>query len=152
VQPGARGLVFGLAFVTGIGLSAAHVLPDALFPDVMEWDELTTGQQRVGVLYGTRTFLRKVATAGALALASQMLGLAGYQSPPPGAAVFVQTPATLFTIRMLASAGVIVLLLMTAVMAYFYPLTRERHGRVRRLLAQRKARAAIAAANRPPYP
>lgn len=152
VQPGARSLAFGLAFVAGIGLSAAHVLPDALFPDVMEWDELTTGQQRVGVFYGIRTFLRKMATAGALALASQVLGLAGYQSPPPGAAVFAQTPATLFTIRMLAGAGVIVLLLMAAGTAYFYPLTRERHGRVRRLLAQRKARAAIAPANRPPYP
>jgi Na+/melibiose symporter-like transporter len=26
------------------------------------------------------------------------------------------------------------------VIAYFYPLTRERHARIRRLLAQRKAR------------
>jgi GPH family glycoside/pentoside/hexuronide:cation symporter len=149
VQPGERWLAFGVAFVAGVALSAAHVLPDAIFPDVMEWDELMTGQQRIGVFYGIRTFLRKVATAGALAVASQVLGLSGYQSPPPGTAVFTQTPTTLFAIRTLAGGAVIIFLFSAAVIAYFYPLTRERHERVRRLLARRKERAASAAARNP---
>ena len=145
VQPGQRMLLLGVVLVAGIGVSAAHVLPDAIFPDVMEWDELMTGRQRIGVFYGIRTFLRKVATAGALAATSQILGLSGYQPPPPGAAVFVQTPATLFTIRMLVGVAVSICLFMAVVTAYFYPLTRERHARVRRLLARRQERVAIAA-------
>lgn len=141
IQPGQRYFALLLAFIAGIGVSAAHVLPDSIFPDVMEWDELFTGKQRVGVFYGVRTFVRKVATAGALAIASQILGLFGYQSPPPGVEIFSQAPETLLTIRMITGLGGVMLLSIAIVTAYFYPLTRERHNRVRRLLALRKERA-----------
>jgi GPH family glycoside/pentoside/hexuronide:cation symporter len=145
VQPGQRTLAFLLAFIAGIGVSTAHVMPDSLFPDVMEWDELLTGQQRAGVFYGVRTFVRKVATAGALAIASQILGLFGYQQPPAGVEVFQQTSATLTTIRVLAGPVGALLLGSAIATAFFYPLTREKHARVRRLLEMRRARAAAQA-------
>jgi GPH family glycoside/pentoside/hexuronide:cation symporter len=142
VQPGQRSFALILAFIAGIGVSAAHVLPDAIFPDVMEWDELMTGQQRVGAFYGIRTFVRKVATAGALAVASQILGMSGYRSPSVGAISFQQMPNTLLTIRLLTSVGVTALLVGGVTTAAFYPLNRERHARVRRLLVRRREREA----------
>jgi GPH family glycoside/pentoside/hexuronide:cation symporter len=141
VQPGQRNFAFILAFLGGVGVSAAHVLPDSIFPDVMEWDELFTGQQRAGVFYGVRTFIRKVATAAALAVASQILGVFGYQQAPAGVEVFRQAPETLLAIRMLAGPAGALLLVSAIVTAWFYPLTRERHARVRRLLAMRRERA-----------
>jgi GPH family glycoside/pentoside/hexuronide:cation symporter len=145
VQPGQRDYALLLAFLGGIGVSTAHVLPDSLFPDVIEWDELFTGQQRTGVFYGVRTFIRKVATAGALAIASQILGIFGYQQAPVGTEVFQQSPATLMAIRVLVGPVGALILGTAIVTAYFYPLTRERHARVRRLLAQRRALAAVQA-------
>jgi GPH family glycoside/pentoside/hexuronide:cation symporter len=109
----------------------------------MEWDELFTGQQRAGVFYGVRTFIRKVATAGALAIATQILGIFEYQQAPVGTEVFQQSPPTLMAIRMLVGPVGALILGAAIVTAYFYPLTRERHARVRRLLAQRRELAAI---------
>lgn len=139
VKPGQRDYAIFLAILAGIGVSTAHVLPDSLFPDVMEWDELFTGKRRVGVFYGVRTFIRKLATAGALAMASQVLGLFGYQQAPSGAAVFQQAPPTLLAIRVLVGPVGAIVLAMAIVTAFFYPLTRERHARVRRLLAKRRS-------------
>lgn len=140
-RPGQRTYVYALAFLAGMGVSTAHVLPESLFPDVMEWDELFTGKRREGVFYGVRTFVRKVTAAGALALALQILGAYGYQQPPAGATVFQQSPQTLGAIRILAGPVGALFLLGAIAVALFYPLTRERHERVRRLLARRKARA-----------
>jgi Na+/melibiose symporter-like transporter len=54
-QPGAIGLVFFLTVLSGISASTTHVLPDAIFPDVVEWDELRIGRRHEGVYYGPRT-------------------------------------------------------------------------------------------------
>ena len=61
-------LVIVMSVLIGISVSAAHVLPDAIFPDVIDWDELRTGQRHEGVYYGTKNFIRKLATAFAIFL------------------------------------------------------------------------------------
>jgi GPH family glycoside/pentoside/hexuronide:cation symporter len=144
LQPGQRVFAYFLAFVGGIGISTAHVLPDALFPDVMEWDELMTGQRREGVYYGVRTFIRKITSAVAMAVAFQVLGVFGYQTPPEGVAVFQQPESALWAIRILTGPAGAVLVLGAMVVAFFYPLTRTRHQRVRSLLAKRGERLKLA--------
>ena len=52
VQPGQITLVLWMAFLAGLIVSAAHILPDAMFPDVIEWDELRTGRRRQCVTTG----------------------------------------------------------------------------------------------------
>jgi GPH family glycoside/pentoside/hexuronide:cation symporter len=141
IQPGQRVYTFILATFAGISVATAHVLPDALFPDVMEWDELRTGKRREGIYYGVRTFVRKIAGAIAIALALQVLYRAGYQSPPPGAESFQQSESALLAIRLLTGPGGAFLLLGAIITAFFYPLTRKQHTRVRRLLARRRLRA-----------
>jgi len=50
VQPGTRPMViYTLAALAGIGVSAAHVLPWAMIPDAIEWDELQTGKRHEGM-------------------------------------------------------------------------------------------------------
>ena len=141
VQPGQLNYAFLLAALAGVGVSTAHILPDALFPDVIEWDELFTGQRREGIYYGVRTFVRKVTTAGALAVAFQILGGFGYLSPPQGQLVFQQSPSTLLAIRLLVGPAGVLTLIGAIIAAFFYPLSRERHARVRRLLELKKERA-----------
>lgn len=140
VVPGQYTYMFILTFFAGISVSTAHVLPNALFPDVLEWDELLTGHRRDGMYYGILNLTRKFTGAIAIFLALQVLALFNYQTPPAGAAVFEQSPETLAAIRILTGPGGAVFLLGAIAMTFFYPVTREQHARMRRLLARRRAR------------
>jgi GPH family glycoside/pentoside/hexuronide:cation symporter len=138
VQPGQVGFVLGLAVLAGVSVSTAHVLPDAIFPDVLEWDELRTRKRREGIYYGVKNFIRKMAGALAIFFALQVLGWSGYQTPPNGVMQFQQSAPALTAIRMVTGPVGTLLLLSAVVAAWFYPLTRERHARIRRLLARRR--------------
>jgi GPH family glycoside/pentoside/hexuronide:cation symporter len=142
VQPGQVGFVLGLAVLAGVSVSTAHVLPDAIFPDVLEWDELRTRKRREGIYYGVKNFIRKMAGALAIFFALQVLGWFGYQTPPNGVMQFQQSAPTLTAIRMVTGPVGTLLLLSAVVAAWFYPLTRERHARIRRLLARRRQKQA----------
>ncbi len=138
VRPGQVGFILVLAVLAGMSVSSAHVLPDAIFPDVLEWDELRTRRRREGIYYGMKNFVRKMAGALAIFSALQMLGWFGYLSPPKGAALFQQSGSALTAIRVMTGPVGALLLCSAIVVAWFYPLTRERHARIRRLLARRR--------------
>jgi GPH family glycoside/pentoside/hexuronide:cation symporter len=142
IQPGQIHLVIGLAVLAGLSVSTAHVLPDAIFPDVIEWGELRTRQRHEGAYYGVKNFVRKLTGALSIFVALQMLGWFGYQSPPEGATQFSQSPITLWAIRILTGPVGAALLLSAIIVAWFYPLSRERHTRIRRLLRRRQKRDA----------
>lgn len=139
LQPGQTQAALVLGALVGIGLSMAQVLPDAIFPDVVEWDELLTRRRREGAYYGAKNFVRKLTGALAIFIALQALGWFGYQAPPEGALQFAQPASALAAIRIVTGPVAAVLLLGAIVVARFYPITRERHARMRRLLAHRKA-------------
>jgi GPH family glycoside/pentoside/hexuronide:cation symporter len=138
LQPGEVAWVLRLAALAGIGLSMAQVLPDAIFPDVVEWDELHTRRRREGAYYGAKNFARKLTGALAIFIALQALGWFGYQSPTEGALQFQQPASALAALRVLTGPVGALLLVAAIVVAWFYPITRERHVRIRRLLAQRQ--------------
>ena len=144
IQPGQITFILVLAIMAGISVSTAHVLPDAIFPDVIEWDELLTGRRREGIFYGVKNFVRKLTGALAIFIALQMLGWFGYQSPPVGATQFSQPDSALQAIRFLIGPLGAILLFSAIAMAWFYPLTREKHARIRRLLERKKKRAGAA--------
>jgi GPH family glycoside/pentoside/hexuronide:cation symporter len=140
VRPGQITLVLWMAFLAGLSVSAAHVLPDAMFPDVIEWDELRTGRRQEGIYYGVKNFVRKLTGALATFIALQVLGWFGYQTPPADAITFMQPAITLTAIRMLIGPLGAVLLFSAVITTWFYPLTRERHARIRRLLEKKNGR------------
>jgi GPH family glycoside/pentoside/hexuronide:cation symporter len=137
VRPGQIPLVLWMSFLAGLSVSAAHILPDAMFPDVIEWDELITGRRQEGIYYGVKNFVRKLTGAFAIFIALQALGWFGYRTPPAGATSFTQSSQTLMAIRVLIGPFGAVLLFSAVITAWFYPLTRKRHARIRRLLEYR---------------
>jgi GPH family glycoside/pentoside/hexuronide:cation symporter len=141
VQPGQVGVVMVLSVLAGLSVSTAHVLPDAIFPDVIEWDELRTRRRQEGIYYGTKNFVRKLTGAVAIFFALQVLGWSGYQAPPEGVTQFSQSPATQTAIRWLTGPAGAVLLVSAITVAWFFPLTRQRHARIRRLLEKRRLRS-----------
>jgi GPH family glycoside/pentoside/hexuronide:cation symporter len=145
VQPGQIPLGMVLSVLIGISVSAAHVLPDAIFPDVIDWDELRTGTRHEGVYYGAKNFMRKLTGALAIFIALQVLGWLGYQSPPESARQFSQSTTALAGIRVLTSGVTAAVLLGATGIAWLYPLDRKRYHRVQRLLARRQKQRAQAA-------
>ncbi len=140
IQPGQVTMILIMAFFAGISVSTAHVLPDAIFPDVIEWDELRTRKREEGLYYGAKNFIRKLTGAVAIFLALQLLGWFGYQSPPAGVTSFQQPDSAVQAIRFLTGPVGALLLISAVVVAWFYPLTRQKHARIRALLARRERR------------
>jgi GPH family glycoside/pentoside/hexuronide:cation symporter len=143
VQPNQIAFGLGISVLVGISVSAAHVLPDAIFPDVIDWDELFTGTRHEGIYYGTKNFLRKLTGAFSIFLALQVLGWLGYKAPPEGATLMVQPAAALWGIRILTAVVTSGILIGAAVAAWRYPLDRQRYNRVRRLLERRQRRKSV---------
>src|SRR3990172_3919767 len=133
IQPGQTKPLLLIAALAGIGVSAAYVLPDSMFADVIEWDELRTRRRQEGIFYGIRTLIRKLTGALVIFITLQALGWAGYQSPPEGVTQFVQPDSALKMIRLLVSPFGAAILFGTIIFAWLFPLSREKHARIQKL-------------------
>ena len=142
IQPGDTNWLLILAALAGIGVSAAYTLPDSLFADVIEWDELRTRRRQEGIFYGIRTLIRKLTGALVIFITLQLLGWSGYVSPPEGTLQFTQSETALQMIRLLVSPFGAVILCGTILLAWLFPLSREKYTRIQKLLEQRRARLA----------
>lgn len=140
IQPGQTSYLLAIAAFAGIGVSAAYTLPDSLFADVIEWDELRTGRRQEGIFYGIRTLIRKLTGALVIFITLQALGWSGYVSPPDGVIQFTQSESALRMIRLLVSPFGAIILSGTIVFAWLFPLSREQYHKIQRLLEQRRGR------------
>jgi glycoside/pentoside/hexuronide:cation symporter, GPH family len=136
LPPNVQMVVFALAIFAGFGVAIIQVTPWSMVPDVMEVDELTTGQRREATHYGVLTFAQKGGTALALALMQAVLALTGYTA---GAQ---QPPSALLAIRLMIGPVPAVILGISALLALRYPLTREGFAAIRTQLAERRRAAA----------
>jgi len=141
IQPGQTNYLLSIAALAGIGVSAAYTLPDSLFADVIEWDELRTGRRQEGIFYGIRTLIRKLTGALVIFITLQALGWSGYVSPPDGVIQFTQSESALQMIRLLVSPFGAVILSGTIILAWLFPLSREQYKKIQILLEQRRGRA-----------
>jgi GPH family glycoside/pentoside/hexuronide:cation symporter len=138
IPQGATTYLLTIAALAGIGVSAAYILPDSILPDVIEWDELRTRRRQEGVYYGIRTLIRKLTGALVIFLTLQMLGWSGYQVPADDVTQFTQPDSALMAIRLMVSFFGMIILAGTIVLAWLYPLSREKYGRIQRLLRHRR--------------
>lgn len=140
IQPGDTTWLLVIAALAGISVSAAYVLPESLFADVIEWDELRTGRRQEGIFYGLRTLIRKLTGALVIFVTLQLLGSSGYVSPPPGSIQFTQGDSALQMVRQLVSPLSAAIVCGTILLAWLFPLSREQYERIQRLLAQKRKR------------
>ena len=123
-----------LCVMAGIGISAAQVLPWAIIPDAIEWDEYQTGERHEGVFYGLITLLGKIANSIAVPLSLVILELTGYVPNSE-----VQPESALRGIRLVIGPIPAVLLITGILFAIFYPLSREKYQHIVTELQQRRA-------------
>jgi GPH family glycoside/pentoside/hexuronide:cation symporter len=123
-----------MAVLAGIGISAVQVLPWAMIPDAVEWDELSTGERHEGMFYSLVTLFRKIAVSVVVPLALLVLSASGYVSNAA-----VQPTRAINGIRLLMGPIPVALLVVGIGFAVFYPLNRQSFAKIRAELAERKA-------------
>jgi glycoside/pentoside/hexuronide:cation symporter, GPH family len=133
VQPGQLSMMYALAILVGFGVSTAYLIPWSMLPDVIELDELQTGQRREGVFYGFITFLQKIGLAIGQLITSYTLELSGFQ-----AGATTQKPAVLDAVRFLIGPLPAIALLFGLFLAYLYPITKEVHAEILLKLQEKK--------------
>jgi GPH family glycoside/pentoside/hexuronide:cation symporter len=125
-----------LAALAGVGIATAYLVPWSMLPDVIDLDELNTGQRREGVFYGVMTFTQKTCVGLGIALTLQALQWYGFDgSLLPGQ----QPQSALTALRWMVGPLPTVILLVGILLVYLYPLTKQRHAEILAELARRKA-------------
>lgn len=126
--------------VTGFGLGVINTLIFALQADTVDYGEWSSGTRAEGAGYSVLSFTRKAAQGVGGALAAYTIGIGGYVS---GAAA--QTGDAVTSIRVAAGAIPAIATLAAAGVMLAYPLTETAFRNLVADLAERRARAAIAA-------
>ena len=132
-------LAYGLAALSGLGIATAYVIPWAMIPDIVEHDQMQTGQRREGSYYAFASFFQKLGTGAALWAMGQALAFTGYITPTPGAPLPVQPGQAVSAIRTFMGVIPAGLLLLSIFFAWRYPITRKRHRALVEELATREA-------------
>jgi len=128
-----------LAALAGSGIATAYVIPWSMIPDIIEYDEVHTGQRREGSYYAFASFFQKLATGIAIWAMGVALALTGYTTPTAGAPLPQQPPPAVTAIRTFMSPVPMVLLILAILFAWRYPISREQHKALRAELASRQS-------------
>lgn len=129
-----RWMIFALVAAAGFGYGVADLMPWSMLGDVIDEDDLASGERREGVYSGLFTFLRKLGGASGVAIGGFVLELSGFVR---GQAE--QSETALTAIRALTAVVPAAFLLLAAVVARSYTLDRARHADILRRLDARRA-------------
>jgi oligogalacturonide transporter len=121
-------LIYLFAAFTGIGTGGVVVTIYSIFADVPDVDELMSGKRREGIYSGLFTFMRKLSSAVGLFLVSSIISAAGYR---PGQQ---QTETFLLVLRLMFVFLPVVLLTLALIFALKYPLTKDLHETLKKIL------------------
>jgi len=116
--------IYVLAVIAGIGFAGQWVFPGSMVPDVVELDELRTGERREGLYFGIWALVGKFTGALGIAMSGWVLALFGYVE---GVA---QSATTLLGIRLFFGLVPAIILLGTTPLLFRYPITKASHARL----------------------
>ena len=127
-----RWVLFAYVPVIGLGYAVVDLMPWSMLGEVIDEDDLATGERREGLYNGVFTFLRKLGGALGVFLALGLLDWLGFE---PNRSE--QSEAARQAIRWMTALAPACLLGIGVWIARGYPLTRERHNEILRALTQR---------------
>ena len=128
-----RWLVFVFPPLAGVGFAVVDLMVWSMLGDVVDEDDLATGERREGIYNGAFMFIRKLGGSLAVAIAMAILGAVGMDQKP------VQSQAVVDAIRAITALAPAVFLAFSVWLALGYPLTRKRHAQIRAKLESRSA-------------
>jgi GPH family glycoside/pentoside/hexuronide:cation symporter len=125
--------VYGiLVFISGIGFGATLAIPSAIQADVIDYDELLTGERREGQYIGLWSIAKKLAAAVGIGVGLPILGLAGYV---PNAE---QPESVVTALRTLYALVPSLCNIAAFFIALAYPISGDIHREIRQAIDQRR--------------
>lgn len=139
-------IVYVFAAVAGFGSGGVVIMIYAMFPDIPDVDELASGERREGIYAALTTFARKLSSAFAVFIVSQLLDVAGYIPPAlrsvNGVAQLVEQPQTdsfILALRLIFFLVPVLFLAFGILFASRYPLVHSVHDRLKVLLSRQRS-------------
>jgi glycoside/pentoside/hexuronide:cation symporter, GPH family len=115
-----------MVVMAGIGLSAVLLFPWAMLPDVVEFDEASTGRRREGLVYALFTFGQKIASSIGVFSNAIVTSVFGYQQ-----GTTEQAPATIAAIKWMNGPIAALVFLIAILFVLAFPITKARHEEIR---------------------
>ena len=115
-----------LVFLSGIGFGAGLALPSSIQADVIDYDQVLTGQRREGRYIGLWSIAKKLSAALGVGIGLLLLGSTGY-SPN-----IRQDETTVFMLRVLYALVPCLCNLLSMAIISFYPISEQAHARIRK--------------------
>ncbi len=138
LQPGQVTLMYFLAILAGAGISVVYLIPGAMIPDVIDYEELRTGHRQEGVFYGFVTQLLKIGIAIALFLVGKTLDWSNFIPTVAAQPIPIQPDSALWAIRLIISLVPILALVGGMIFAYIYPISQQKHEEILLKLSEKR--------------
>lgn len=131
-------LPFFLLFVVkGFCFGGLQFLPIAMLADVVDVDAARSGGRRAGTYFAFLGFTEKLAIAFGTGVSLNIVGLLGFD---PSGGTAASTDLGVYALRMVYCLGPVVFYGLALKLIWNYPLTPQRHARLRARLERRSAR------------
>ena len=121
-----------LVFLSGIGFGATLAIPSAIQADVIDYDELLTGQRREGQYIGLWSISKKLAAAVGIGVGLAVLGTAGYTPN------IEQSEEVRLALRVLYALVPSICNFIGVIIALAYPISDSIHAEIREAIKLRK--------------
>mgnify|MGYP006273045059 CR=1 FL=1 len=129
--PGDAVLYGLLVFLSGIGFGATLAIPSAIQADVIDYDELVTGERREGLYIGLWSISKKLAAAVGVGAGLALLGASGYEPN------IRQSESVVLTLRSLYALVPCLCNAAAIVVALAYPISGPLHRQIREAISRR---------------
>jgi GPH family glycoside/pentoside/hexuronide:cation symporter len=130
--PGDAGIYGFLVVLSGLGFGATVALPSAMQADVIDYDELITGERREGYYVGLWSITKKLAAALGVGIALSLLGTVGYEPN------VVQSEGVVRTLKVLYAGVPSLCNVVALLIALAYPISSRVHDEIRTAVADRQ--------------
>jgi GPH family glycoside/pentoside/hexuronide:cation symporter len=119
LPPTGGAFLFILMGLAGIGTGAYFLFPYSILPEIIDYDELTSGTRREGAYFGIAFLIFKISIALAPFITGTILTTVGYVPDAP------QTQQTLLGIRLLVGVIPSILFALGLIFLWAFPLNRR---------------------------
>lgn len=125
-------LLYGvLVFFSGAGFGATLAIPSSIQADVIDYDELMTGERREGQYIGIWSFAKKMAAAAGVGIGLWILGSSGYKPNT------VQPTNVVLTLRVLYALVPCLCNAAAIAIALAYPISEYKHAEIREAIIKK---------------
>lgn len=116
------------------GMVTIWIMEASMIADVTDLDELQTGMRREGMFGAVQSFIFKLSNAAVLGISGLLIAFTGIDTELIG----TQSPQTILKMRLLFTFVPAIFLTGAVLLAWRYPLTRERCAEIRAELNRRR--------------